>query len=134
MEPQLALLLDTTRPALDFAGLSDDELAVGRALRWGRASARQVREVAAETGIPARRVQDLIDELIHAHGWPIGTSMREPFGNYLIDSAADLEATVALLRTRGISNLVRAAALRRMPLQRLIAEIQTDLLQERKSA
>jgi hypothetical protein len=79
-------------------------------------------------------VQDLIDQLIHEHGWPIGTSMREPFGNYLIDSAADLEATVELLRSRGLSNLVRAAALRRMPLQRLIAEIQTDLLQERKSA
>lgn len=134
MDPQLAFHLDATRPVLDIAALGDDERALARALRWGRANARQVRELAAEAGIPARRAQDVIDHLIHEHGWPIGTSMREPFGNYLIDSAEDLSATVELLRARGISNLARAAALRRMSVRRLLEEIQADMLLERRTA
>ena len=128
MDPQLALHLDATRPELDVEGLDADELAVARALRWGRANARQVRAIAADAGLPARRAQEVIDQLIHAHGYPIGTSMAEPYGNYLIDSAEDLAYTVELLRVRGISNLARAAALRRMAVASYIAEVQADLL------
>jgi hypothetical protein len=134
MDPQLALFLDVTRPQLDLAALDEDELRVARALRWGRANARQVRDVAAEAGLPTRRAQDVIERLIHEHGWPVGTSMSEPYGNYLIDSADDLQATVELLRERGISNLARAAALKKTSIRRFLAEIQEDLLRERKSA
>ncbi len=53
--------------------------------------------------------------------------MSEPFGNYLIDSDAELEQTAELLRTRGISNLARAAALRRMSLRQFIEHVQHRL-------
>lgn len=131
MDSQLALLLDTTRPALDAASLCDaDELAVARALRWGRERARRISDLAAEIGIPSRRVQELVQHLLLRHHWPIGTAMSEPYGNYLIDSRAELEETVALLRTRGISNLVRAAALKQMSLESYLRHVQTDLLTE----
>lgn len=127
MDAQLGLHLDTTRPTLEWAALDAEERAVAAALRWGRAGARQVREIAAAAGLGGRRAQEVIEQLIHRHGWPIGTSMAAPFGNYLIDSARDLEATELLLRTRGISNLARAAALRRMSVRRYLRQVQTDL-------
>lgn len=125
---QLALDFSLTPPALDIDSLCEgDERAVARALRWGRAHARQVAEIAREAGVPERRAQELVQHLLLDHHWPIGTAMSAPFGNYLIDSAAELEETVALLRTRGISSLARAAALRRQSLQRYLAEVQTAL-------
>lgn len=128
MDAQLALHLDAARPSLPLAELSEEERAVACALRWGRASARKVREIAAEAGLGNRRAQEIVQRLLHQHGWPIGTAMEEPFGNYLIDSAEELQATVELLRTRGISNLARAAALQRMSLRRYLAAVQRDLL------
>jgi hypothetical protein len=128
MDSQLALHLDATRPALNLGLLCNgDEVAVARALRWGRENARPIAEIAAAVGIRSRRVQEIVQHLLHEHHWPIGTAMAAPFGNYLIDSSRELEETEALLRTRGISNLARAAALRRMSLRRYLAEVQIDL-------
>ncbi len=127
MDAQLALHLDATRPVLSLAHLSEEERAVAQALRRGRANARKVREIAAEAGIPNRRAQEIVQQLLHEHGWPIGTAMEAPHGNYLIDSATELAATVDLLTRRGISNLARAAALKRMSLRRYINSVQTDL-------
>jgi hypothetical protein len=128
LDPQFALFLEATRPVLSLDALcSDEERAVARALRWGRAGARQIRAIAADAGVGSRRAQEIVDHLIHTHRWPIGTSMSEPFGNYLIDSPADLEQTVELLRARGISNLARAAALKRMTVGEYLRAIQSDL-------
>ncbi|HET7273831.1 MAG TPA: hypothetical protein VFI91_01540 [Longimicrobiaceae bacterium] len=130
MDRQLALYLDEVRPALDSAALcAEEEQAVAGALRWGRANARQITTIAGEVGFGGRKVQELIEHLIHAHQWPIGTAMSPPFGAYLIDSASDLEATEALLRRRGISSLARAAALRRMSLSQYLRSVQTDLME-----
>lgn len=128
MADQLSLVLASAPPALDIGSLCDaEERAVAQALRWGRAHARRVAEIAADAGVPERRAQEFMQHLLHEHHWPIGTAMAAPFGNYLIDSPAELEETVALLRTRGISSLSRAAALRRMSLKRYLAEVQTAL-------
>jgi hypothetical protein len=135
MDSQLALYLDTTRPQLDLTALcSDEERAVAAELRWGSAAARQVPEIAAAAGIPARRVQVIIKHLVDDHSWPIGTSMAEPFGNYLIDSSDDLQQTVALLRGRGISMLARAAALSHTSLRRFLESVQADLLEGDRNA
>lgn len=125
---QLALAFDQPRPALDLSSLCDEsEAAVARALRWGRARARQVGEIAAEAGLPERQTQEVIQHLLFDHQLPIGTSMAEPFGNYLIDSAEELEQTVRLLRTRGITSLARAAALKRMTLEQYLRLVQGEL-------
>ena len=126
MTGQLAFPMEP--PRVDLAALcSDEERRVARVLRWGRESAQQVPTISELTEIPARKVQEIIEHLIHEHALPIGTAMSRPFGNYLIDSADDLQQTVGLLHTRGISNLARAAALRKMSLRRYLAEIQLEL-------
>ena len=127
-DSQFALVFDATRPELALEQLcNDEERAIGRALFWGRAGARKVDEIAAAAGVPPRQAQDLIQHLLFEHGWPIGTSMSEPFGNYLIDTAEELDQTVELLRSRGISNLARAAALKRMSLEQYMSFVQERL-------
>lgn len=129
--PQLAFPLAAPRPVLDLGALCDaEEVRVARVLKWGRSSARQVPEIAAAAGTGGRRVQEVIEHLLHAHGWPVGTAMRAPFGNYLIEEPGELAETVALLRMRGLSSLTRAAALRRMSLARYLAEVQTEIRPE----
>lgn len=128
MPTQLALDFASPHPALDLGSLCDaDERAVARALRPGRAQARQVADIAQEAGVPERRAQELMQHLLLDHHWPIGTAMSAPYGNYLIDCPAELEETVALLRMRGISSLVRAAALRKTSLERELADVQAQL-------
>ncbi len=128
MDPQLAMVFDAPWRDLHPESLCEpEEQALGEALRWGRGGARQVPELAAAAGVAPRRAQELMQHLLLKHRWPIGTSMSEPFGNYLIDSLQELEKTVSLLRVRGLSHLQRAAALKRMTLQEYVRTIQFDL-------
>ncbi len=133
MESQTALPFPTGSPVhpLPFEA-TREERAVFYALRTGAENARKIDEIAEETGIADREVRAITSRLILDSSVPIGTSMRPPYGNYLIDSPEDLSATVELLRTRGISNLVRAAALKKMTLEQYLQEVQTDLELERK--
>ncbi|HEY0155477.1 MAG TPA: hypothetical protein VGB92_26005 [Longimicrobium sp.] len=131
MDTQLGFTLDAPLPApLSLAELSDEERAVARALRPGRENARKISDIAAAAGLGSRKAQAIVQRLLLDHGWPIGTSMHEPFGNYLIDSPTELQATTELLRARGISNLVRAARLARIPIGRFLAAVQQDVLRE----
>lgn len=128
MDAQLGFPLDAPLPApLSLADLGEEERAVARVLRRGRANARRISEIAAAAGLGSRRAQEIVQRLLHDHGWPIGTAMQEPFGNYLIDSPEELQSTVELLRSRGISNLARAAALQRTSLSRYLAAVQREL-------
>lgn len=125
---QLAFDLDEARARLAQEPLCDsEEASVAAALPWGRSNAKRIDDIADEIGLPARRVQSIVLHLIHEHFYPIGTAMSMPFGNYLIDDADELAETVALLRVRGISNLSRAAALRKMSLRDYLATVQTEL-------
>ncbi|HEY0019083.1 MAG TPA: hypothetical protein VGC13_22465 [Longimicrobium sp.] len=127
MDHQLALHLESTRPRLAWGSLDLEERAVAAALRWGRANARQVPEVARVAELSVRKTQKVISQLILVHHWPIGTGMTTPFGNYLIDSAEELEETVTLLHDRAVAELTRAAALRRMSLQDYLRHAQLEL-------
>lgn len=133
MELQTSLSFPTGSPIhpLPFTA-TVEERAVFYALRLGAAHARQIRDLADETGIPGRQVQAIVERLILEYQVPVGTSMRRPYGNYLIDQPEDLKATVELLRVRGISNLVRAAALKRMTLRQYLQEVQAELELERR--
>lgn len=128
MRDQIPMDMRVVRPELRLDSIRDaDVRAVARALRWGRANARQIGDLAEVAGIHGRRVQEIIHELLFDHQWPIGTAMSPPHGNYLIDTREELSHTVDLLRTRGISNLSRAAALRRMSLRQFLMKIQHEL-------
>lgn len=124
---QLDLTLPPPRAPIPWAALNAEETAVANALRWGRRGARQVRDLARDAGIPSRRLQDVIERLVCEHKVPVGTSMTEPYGNYLIDNPTELNATVNLLQMRGVSSLQRAAALRGISTRQMIAQVQVDL-------
>lgn len=129
MTAQASIEFPATRFRLDPSALSDPrERAVYLALRRGRENARRVPDIAAEAGLTSRETQSVIERLVLERGIPVGTSMGRPPGNYLIDSADDLDATTALLRGRAIQGLRRVAALQGISHRRLLAEIQTELL------
>ena len=78
-------------------------------------------------GISARDVQKVIDHLVFRHKVPVGTSMRAPYGNYLIETDEDLARSVQLFTRRGLHSLARASGLRRQSLKRYLATIQPEL-------
>jgi hypothetical protein len=123
---QLNLGLPALRRAFPDMLCNPEEAAVARALRWGRENARRIDDIAAEAELPARRVQDVIHHLLLEHHMPVGTAMAEPFGNYLIDNDDELAETVRLLRGRGLSNLQRAAALKRMTLRAFVQQLELE--------
>lgn len=125
---QLGLLFHPPRPDIDPASLCDDEeRRVLATLLWGKENAQKVDELAKEARVHPRKFQEIIQHLIRKHQVPVGTSMGEPYGNYLIDSDEDLEATHQLLRTRGISILVTCAALKKMHVRRYLELVQANL-------
>lgn len=130
---QTAFEFPSTPFDLDPTKLCDDaERAVYAALRRGRANARSVPTLAADTGLSTREVQSIVKHLILGHGVPVGTSMGKPYGNFIIDDPEDLKQTTDLLRTRAVHQLMRVAALQKMTHRRLLEEIQTELEAEAK--
>lgn len=117
-------------PAADVDAMTCDERKVYDALWFGAANARQVAVLADCTGLPKRRVQSIVEILIHKHHVPIGTSMRRPFGNFIIADQEELRQTVQLLRDRGVSNLVRAASLLGMEVRLYLEGIQMEMEME----
>lgn len=122
---------------IDLAALcDDDERAVARILntREGAGAAMKVAEVAAAAGMGDRKAQSIVRHLIVDHAAPIGTSSRAPHGWYLVATRAEHEAVVALHRARALSELQTMAAHSRRAVRDLMAEVQTELLEEAEKA
>lgn len=115
------------RPLFDPEGLTPDQLRVAQALGRGREEARRIADLATETGLSDRDVQSIVEDLILKHHVPVGSSMRPPYGNYLIVDREDLDRTETLLRDRAIKGLRRAAALKGMAVQDYMRRVQTSL-------
>jgi len=125
---QLPLVFRTGRAEIDPGSFCTyDEMAVYWALNWGRKNARQIRDLALTTGLNGRKVQEIVQHLRTEHAVPIGVAMSPPHGNFLIDSQAEEDACVALLRTRGLSNLRQAADLKRMSFERYLKDLRCEL-------
>lgn len=130
---QTTIEFPSLRFRVDPDDLADErERAVLAALKYGRENARRIPELAAATGLRGREVQSVIERLVFDRGVAVGTSMGKPPGAYLIDSPEDLDATAALLMSRAIHGLRRVAALKKITHRRLLAEIQTELLDDHR--
>lgn len=122
------LVVPPERPVIRVRDLcSIEEARVVRALEWGSAHARKVDELAKDVRLTSRQFQHVMDHLLFEHAVPVGTSMRRPFGNYLIDSPQDLEDTVTLYTRRGLHSLAKASGLKRQSLRRYLSHVQTHL-------
>lgn len=124
--PQLGLYPPgvSSGAVLSFDGMSEEERAVARVLPIGRANARQVRDLATAVNLPPRRVQQILKGLLEKYGWPIGTAMERPFGNYVAEGTEERERAAMLLTAHAVSTLKRAAALRGIPLGEQVADVQ----------
>lgn len=110
-----------------FGRMTDDEqeVLVALATHRGRAAAIHLPELAAQVGIHQREVQDIVKRLVEVYG--VMVSRGEACGMYLIESVDEAERSAGNLWRRGISNLMAAAALRRMSREQLHAELDAEL-------
>lgn len=96
-------------------GLNSDADLLWRWLRTsnavGAANARRQTDVARETGIAARRIQQCMGELIQA-GVPVCSSCVEPMGIFIAHTNEEIEAYIAQLHSRLIGNAARERDLR----------------------
>jgi len=116
-------------PRINTVALEDDERAVADVLnqRVGADQAVQVKAMAAAVGIPPRRVQSIVQHLIHKHDAPIGTRMSAPYGWYLAETQAELDQVVALHKARAMKELATMARLKRTKINAVLRQIQTEL-------
>lgn len=80
-----------------------------RSSHEGAENAIQVPTLAELVRMSPRNVQKIVRRLVVVFGKPIGTSMREPFGNFVAVTAAEREQVAALHRARALSELEVAA-------------------------
>lgn len=123
----LPLFADT--PRIETTGMAPDMASVARVLNLcvGRQKAMKVPDLASAVGIPARRVQQIVHDLIVDHRAPIATAMSAPFGNYLAATHEEVEQAAQLHRSRAMSELTRESRLRGISKDALIRELQHSL-------
>jgi hypothetical protein len=71
----------------------------------GRKNAKTYKDLAAETGLSMRVVQNAVEELRVFHEQPICSATEQPAGMYLATSSAELEDWAAKQRERARSLL-----------------------------
>ncbi|MEM7416815.1 MAG: hypothetical protein AAF389_15015 [Gemmatimonadota bacterium] len=118
-----------TTPRIDFSKLDKDERAVASLLTTRRGSSRamKVPAIAKAVGLPTRQVQHIVRSLIVDHGIPIGTSMREPYGNYLAVTSEERSAIAKLHRARAEAEMERARVFERIDREEHTRRHQTEL-------
>jgi biotin operon repressor len=104
MQMQLSLL---------DARFSSEEAGIMKLLRSGRNNAISVKALAAETGMGGVEIRQTIRDLIMEHGILIGSSVGDPPGYFIPETAEEAITATRSLRHRGIMILVRAAKLQR---------------------
>ncbi len=98
--------------------------------RRGRENAVSQHWLSEVTGIPARHVRQAIERLIVHHGKRICSDYSRDGGYYIPATDDEVEATCARLRGHAIKILQREAVLRRVTVQRLLADYQFTLFPE----
>ena len=98
--------------SFDFE-MTNEERAIYRLLRSGRASAISVKALEEETGFPDKMVRQIVRDLIMDRGVLIGSSVGDPPGYFIPETAEEAITATRTLRHRGIMILMRAAKLQR---------------------
>jgi hypothetical protein len=96
-----------------WPALSEDERRVLAALldHWGVKNAIHVPALAAQVGIPMRRLQEIVADLAVFYGVRIAASLS--CGYFIIETPAEADAVFEHLMSRSISGLRHARAIKR---------------------
>ena len=107
MPEQMDLLAHESGPALP------EELQKLYALvknRQGKAAAISAAELVSQTGIPDRKMRDLVKALVEEHGIPIGSC---PSGFFIAETAEEIDTVCHTYLAWAFSLLKRAKAFKR---------------------
>lgn len=124
----------TAQTCMDFLvspDMTEADHRVWSALRSsheGAENAIQVPTLAELVRMSPRNVQKIVRRLVVMFGKPIGTSMREPFGNFVAVTAAEREQVAALHRARALSELEVAAKIVGVTAAEEVERLQTELI------
>ena len=84
-------------------------------------------DLAAETGIPGRRVRQIIKDLIEQFGCPIGSLYARVGGYFWINTSGETEVTCKKMTDHAISQLSRVAVLKKIALPDLLGQLKLEL-------
>ncbi|BFU90127.1 MAG: hypothetical protein NTAFB01_13140 [Nitrospira sp.] len=109
--------------------LSPEEVAVWAVLNRhrGRLSAIGLDALALASDVPERAVQHVIAHLIERHGCAIGSACTKPMGYFVIQTEAELSASVSQLLHRLMALARRIAALKKSSTPIVLQQAALDL-------
>jgi hypothetical protein len=110
------MMLDQLNIGFD---LTREEQAILACIHKGKQNAWQVRSLAGATGLKHVEVRQIVRHLIMDHGVLIASSMGNPAGFYIPETAEEVAEATRSLRHRGIMILVRAAKLQKLSLEEI---------------
>ena len=84
-------------------------------------------DLAAVSGIPKRKVRDIIKDLIEQFGQPIGTMYGKVGGYFWIENKTEADLTCKQITDACISGLARVAALKKITLRELVGQLDLGL-------
>jgi DNA-binding Lrp family transcriptional regulator len=91
--------------------------------RRGRDLAIPVRALAEAVKISERDLRDRVKHLVEYHGVLIGSSIRIPYGYYMISDSDEVEEAVQQLQHRMMSLAVRISRLRKISLEEVFGQL-----------
>jgi len=111
-----------------FPDLSFEEEKVSRLIKChvGRDQAIAVRALALQTGLAAKRVREVVRELIIRHGEPIGSTPGNPPGYYILSSQDEINRAYQSLLDRGKAIIFRASRLRQFSVDEVLGQIKFE--------
>jgi len=116
--------------AFDFE-LTNEERHVIGLLKKGRSNAVSVRDLAVKTGLGGVAVRQVVRRLIMERGVLIASSVGDPPGYFIAETADEIITATKSLRHRGIMILMRAARLQKASVELVFNQARLEF-EERK--
>ncbi len=112
--------------AFNFELTSEERHVLGL-LKKGRANAVSVRDLAVKTGLGGVAVRQIVRCLIMERGILIASSVGDPPGYFIAETADEILSATKSLRHRGIMILMRAARLQKASVELVFNQARLEL-------
>lgn len=107
--------------------LTSEERHVLNLIRTGRANAVLVRDLAVRTELSDVAVRQIVRRLIMERGILVASSVGDPPGYFIAETADEILAATKSLRHRGIMILMRAARLQKSSVELVFNQARLEL-------
>lgn len=131
MTDQLSIFRPLWAPIdFDETKLAGEEREVFAILKFhiGEARAIKVGTLAAHLGsVTERSVREVLKSLTESHGLAIASSIKPPFGVYLVETAEEIRDYIKQLTDRALSMLYRRSVLEKKSLPELLGQLSLEV-------